>query len=246
MSTVRSLALPHALPAPKRDARLPRPQPVRMRPPQAADTVGVKQRRIVTVAVLALHVFGVWGALQVPAVRQAVVEAAPIFVDLLAPPAPPTPLPPVPVTPPPVLKAPPLVVATPKSQQPPPQFTAEPEPVPDVSPMAAVAPVEAAPPQPASAPKIIPASAVQYLDAPPPEYPRLSKRDRESGRSLLRVLIDERGLPAQVQVHRSSGHARLDDAALAAVKKWRFKPYAENGVATAGWAFVPLDFELER
>ena len=38
----------------------------------------------------------------------------------------------------------------------------------------------------------------------------------------------------------------LDEAAVAAVKKARFKPYTENGQATAGWALIPIDFELEK
>ena len=45
---------------------------------------------------------------------------------------------------------------------------------------------------------------------------------------------------------QSSGFARLDDAALAGVQRARFKPYSENGVPTAGWARIPIPFELER
>ena len=93
---------------------------------------------------------------------------------------------------------------------------------------------------------MIPASALQYLEANPPEYPRASKRLNESGTVMLRLYIDERGLPATVQVSRSSGSSRLDDAALAAVKKWRFKPYTENAQPMAGWALIPVIFELEK
>ena len=81
---------------------------------------------------------------------------------------------------------------------------------------------------------------------PVPEYPRLSIRAGETGRVMLRIYIDEAGLPRTVQVERSSGHARLDEAGAAAMKKARFKPYTENGQAVAGWAFVPLDFALEK
>ena len=48
------------------------------------------------------------------------------------------------------------------------------------------------------------------------------------------------------QVDRSSGHPRLDEAVLAAVRQARFKPYTENGQAVSGWALVPLEFELEQ
>jgi protein TonB len=103
-----------------------------------------------------------------------------------------------------------------------------------------------APPAPPPPPKVIPASAVQYLEPPVLEYPRASRRAGESGRVLLRVYIDETGLPRQVLLAQSSGFARLDDAALTAMKKARFKPYTENGQPTAGWAPAPIDFELER
>jgi len=59
----------------------------------------------------------------------------------------------------------------------------------------------------------------------------------------VRVYIDTAGLPQDVQVGISSGFARLDEAALAAVRKARFKPYTENGQPAAGWAVVPANFE---
>jgi protein TonB len=106
-----------------------------------------------------------------------------------------------------------------------------------------------APPGPASAPpapRTIPASAVQYLVEPAPEYPRLAARHGESGRVLVRVFIDEAGLPQQVQVAQSSGFARLDGAAVAAVQKARFRPPTVNGQPVAGWTHVPIDFGLEK
>jgi protein TonB len=49
-----------------------------------------------------------------------------------------------------------------------------------------------------------------------------------------------------VQVSQSSGHARLDEAAIAAVQKARFKPALENGQPLSGWALIPLTFDLEN
>ena len=87
---------------------------------------------------------------------------------------------------------------------------------------------------------------MQYLEPIELEYPALSRRLGEAGRVLIRVFIDETGLARHASVNRSSGHRRLDEAALGAVQNARFKPYTENGRAVAGWAFIPLDFELER
>lgn len=99
---------------------------------------------------------------------------------------------------------------------------------------------------PTQPPKTLPAESIRYLVPPAPVYPRLSRRLGESGQVLVRVYIDEAGLPRSVQIGASSGHARLDDAALQAVLQARFKPYAENGRPTAGWAFIPLTFDLEK
>ncbi|MDO9236819.1 MAG: energy transducer TonB [Aquabacterium sp.] len=95
------------------------------------------------------------------------------------------------------------------------------------------------------APSLIPESAVQYLQAPVLVYPRQSRRMGEFGRVTVRVLIDEAGLPGTVQVSRTSGFARLDEAALVAVRQARFRPYSQNGQPTAAWALIPLNFDLE-
>jgi protein TonB len=124
------------------------------------------------------------------------------------------------------------------------------EPVETLSALAAapvpIAPASSAAVVAAAAPaKTLPAEAVRYLVPPAPVYPKLSRRQGESGRVLVRVYIDEAGVPRSVQVSESSGHARLDDSAQAAVQQARFKPYSENGRPTAGWAFIPLSFDLE-
>ena len=219
------------------------------RPGDGADGLSPNQRRMMVLAILAAHAAGVWGLLQVQQVRDAVREAAPMFVDLIAPPAPPA-LPPPPA-PQPILKKPtpaPVIAAAPSPA--PAAFVVAPPPeVPQPpAPPAPVAGVEAppAPPAPAPAPKMIPASAIQYLVPPAPEYPRLSRRNGEAGTVIVRALADEAGVPHEVQVERSSGFVRLDEAAMAAVRKTRFKPYTENGKPVAGWVRMPFPFELEK
>jgi len=217
---------------------------------ERADGLSATQRRAMVLAILAAHVAAVYGLLQVRELREAAHEVAPMFVDLIAPPAPPVPVPPPP-TPRPIQKKPlpsPVIAAAP-SPAPAPFVVPVPPPLPEpvqAPPAPAAVQAPPAPPAPAPAPKIIPASAVQYLEPPAPEYPRLSRRNAESGRVMLRVFIDIAGMPRNVQVSSSSGFARLDDAALAAVQKARFKPYSENGQPTAGWTYVPINFELEK
>ena len=86
---------------------------------------------------------------------------------------------------------------------------------------------------------------MQYLEPPAPVYPSFSRRAGEAGRVVVRVLIDVQGQPRQLVLQQSSGHARLDDSAVSAVRAARFRPYTEDGVAQAVWVLVPIVFSLE-
>jgi protein TonB len=87
-------------------------------------------------------------------------------------------------------------------------------------------------------------SQVAYLVQPAPRYPPESRRVREQGLVMLRVLIDESGHAKSVEIYTSSGHPRLDEAARAAVARAVFKPYMDGGTARAAAAFVPVEFTL--
>jgi len=85
--------------------------------------------------------------------------------------------------------------------------------------------------------------SVEYVRAAPPVYPKESQRRREYGTVVLRVLVDSAGRPAQIQVERSSGFERLDNAARDAVAKFLFRPYEVNGVAQAAQVLIPIGFD---
>lgn len=85
----------------------------------------------------------------------------------------------------------------------------------------------------------------EYLDNPPPAYPRLSRRLREQGEVELRVRVDATGRAVAVELARSSGSARLDEAALHAVSNWRFEPARQGERAIEAWVRVPILFKLE-
>jgi periplasmic protein TonB len=217
-----------------------------LRAHRSHDGLSRGQRRVVTGAIAVGHVAALWAVLQVPAVREAVQEAAPIFVELLSPPPKPAPEPP---PPPPVVKAPPppVIAAPPKPAEAPAPFTVEAPPPEPVRAPVQVAEAPPAPPTPAPAPpapELIPASAVQFLETPvPPEHPRASRRLREYGTVQLRIDIDERGVATNVRVSRSSGYPRLDEAAVVGSRKWRYRPYLVNGQPRACSAEIPVIFE---
>ena len=83
-----------------------------------------------------------------------------------------------------------------------------------------------------------------YLNNPAPAYPLTSRRQGESGKVLLLVQVTPHGTAAQVEIKQSCGFPRLDEAALEAVRKWRFVPARLGEVAIAASVVVPLNFKL--
>jgi periplasmic protein TonB len=107
--------------------------------------------------------------------------------------------------------------------------------------------VSPAPPAPAAsdaAPKLI--SEIEYVQEPAPHYPVQSRRLREQGLVVLKVLIDERGLACDIQIESSSGHSRLDEAAREAVSRALFRPYVEDGSPRRALVLIPIEFSLAR
>jgi protein TonB len=84
-----------------------------------------------------------------------------------------------------------------------------------------------------------------YLNNPTPAYPPLSRRLREEGVVVLKVLVRSDGSVANALIDKRSGSTRLDDAALAAVKQWRFVPARRGTEPIEAWVFVPIEFELQ-
>jgi protein TonB len=132
------------------------------------------------------------------------------------------------------------------------QLAAEPTPAPAPSvltptPPPATQPAREALPAPSPQPPtpVRQAGALRYRVAPAVEMPLASRRLGESGTVLLHVLVDAQGLPARVEVRRSSGHARLDAQALAAMRSARFEPCTDDGRPVPCEADAPIAYELE-
>ena len=89
-----------------------------------------------------------------------------------------------------------------------------------------------------------PSSNAAYLRNPKPAYPPMSRRLGETGRSVIRVLVGADGSAKSVRLQRSSGFDRLDQAALDAVRRWRFVPGTRGGVPEDMWFNVPIVWQL--
>jgi len=83
-----------------------------------------------------------------------------------------------------------------------------------------------------------------YLDNPEPVYPALARRRGQEGLVLLTVKVTAEGRTASVALKESSGYSLLDDAALQAVRHWRFEP-ARIGLSAVDTEIeVPVRFKL--
>ena len=187
-------------------------------------------------------------------------EAPPARAVLFAPPLPkpqavtknkPTPKPATPVAP--VARATPPVMAAPATQA-----AAEHE-VPPAQTAAATAPAAAqagpstatpaAPAQPGgretlaiAAPKSVPHVECSIVK---PDYPAPSRRRGETGVASVRFVIGVTGAIEQAELVKSSGYARLDEAALAAVRASTCHPYVENGSPLRVANTQPFAFSLD-
>jgi protein TonB len=91
--------------------------------------------------------------------------------------------------------------------------------------------------------------ALEEVDTPPrvarvvkPVYPPLALQARVGATVVLRVLVNERGLPDEIEVLRE-GRAGLTEAAVRAVKGWTFEPARKDGVPVKTWISVPIPFQ---
>lgn len=80
----------------------------------------------------------------------------------------------------------------------------------------------------------------------PPDYPHQSRQLGEDGKLMLRLELDERGRIGTVQVIKSSGYRRLDEAAITAVRTWHCNPPLRNGQPVRAVALQSFSFVLQE
>ncbi|WP_109481356.1 energy transducer TonB [Paraburkholderia sp. C35] len=124
---------------------------------------------------------------------------------------------------------------------------------------APVDPAPPAPPAPAApaAPAAPVAKPVMSITAPKdashlscnivePTYPAMSRRRGETGRAIVQFILSASGRIENVELKKSSGSDRLDQAALDAIRSSSCKPYLVDGEAVRVPAVQPFDFSLNN
>ena len=82
----------------------------------------------------------------------------------------------------------------------------------------------------------------RIVDQVAPEYPDAARQAKVQGTVVLDTVVSPDGAVAQMKL--VSGPALLSQAAMDAVRWWRYKPYLVNGRPAAVETTVAVDFEL--
>ncbi len=85
-----------------------------------------------------------------------------------------------------------------------------------------------------------------YLETMRPPYPKRAREMGWEGTVVLRVEVKPDGTVGVASIHRTSGYLTLDEAALTAVKRWRFVPPTDGAFSFATVVDVPVRFDLKE
>lgn len=89
-------------------------------------------------------------------------------------------------------------------------------------------------------PRIIPESRVV------PVFPEAARKEGIGGKVILEAVLDEFGVVRRVSVRRGvPDHVEFEEAAVAAVKQWRYDPATQDGVPVPIIFNVIIDFALD-
>ena len=86
--------------------------------------------------------------------------------------------------------------------------------------------------------------AGNLISSPPPEYPKFASFAHIEGQVILQAVVSRNG--TVTAIHVLSGHHLLRGAAIAAVRRWRYRPYFLNGKPTDVATIVTVNFHLRH
>jgi protein TonB len=230
-----------------------------------SDQSGRRQRRLsvlpVSIAAHAVVIVGVLlspivGTLDLPAIAS---PLSPEYIPTVPPP--PSPPPPATATPPaprniaPIEAPPEIGTETPRVELPSNVIDGGIEPIgpaavsgPLLSALSTGPTVSVTPPSPPPTPKVHRVGGVirepKKLVHVAPIYPDIARNARIDGVVVMEALLDDSGEVDSVRILKSV--PLLDDAAVRAVKQWRYTPTELNGVPVPVLMTITVRFSLER
>jgi protein TonB len=105
-----------------------------------------------------------------------------------------------------------------------------------------------APPPPPSGPKVV---FIPYDDPPVamtpirPVYPEIAQEAGIEGVIVVQAFIDDKGRVKETQILKGVPNTGLDEAAMDAIRKTRFKPAKQRERAVGVWISIPVNFRLK-
>ena len=105
-----------------------------------------------------------------------------------------------------------------------------------------------APPPPPSGPKVV---FIPYDDPPEamapikPLYPEIAQEAGIEGVVVVQAFIDEKGRVKETLILKGVPNTGLDEAAMAAIRKTRFRPARQRERAVGVWISIPVNFKLK-
>lgn len=85
----------------------------------------------------------------------------------------------------------------------------------------------------------------QQIDVPKPEYPDMARSAGIEGTAVVEALVDVDGSIAESRILKSSGNQALDQAAVTAARRARFKPAMQRDMPVRVWVSIPYRFSLQ-
>lgn len=86
--------------------------------------------------------------------------------------------------------------------------------------------------------------AARVVQRTPPSYPQAARSKGISGLIVVKVKISSSGSVEEAKVESAEPPGIFEDAALSAVRSWRFEPAFQKGNAVASWLQQKIRFEL--
>ena len=105
-----------------------------------------------------------------------------------------------------------------------------------------------APPPPPSGPKVV---FIPYDDPPVamspirPKYPKIAQEAGIEGVVVVQAFIDEKGRVKETLILKGVPNTGLDEAAMEAIRKTRFRPAKQRERAVGVWISIPVNFRLK-
>ncbi len=105
-----------------------------------------------------------------------------------------------------------------------------------------------APPPPPSGPQV---KFIPYDDPPVPltpirpKYPEIAQEAGIEGTVFIQAFIDKQGRVIETTIIKGIPNTGLDEAAIKAIRKTRFRPARQRERAVGVWISIPVNFKLK-